>query len=426
MAHDDTSQKPVRHRVVLVRWPRNGPRELRRVLPRGALPKRDALPVVVRVTTDAERALETALRISEAGAGVVLMAEYSDLPVVCIDHPPELVRGSCRRCGRHVCSGCLLEADGDRLCPPCAREGRARVQRIHTRQLFVVFLFCAFLYQIYDLWIRDNDIREGAEQATVAVLQFVPEGQYEHPLVRGLSGLDPLHWEGPVYSDVVSFFERERQRYTGQLVSNLRLSVRGPWVGPPAAPDLDAGPGGALRQSLAALRYSWFWRKLAENHGVDGKRFPLRMFVIFTARAGDQAAMSRASLGGNLAVTYVSLDDPNPAYPAITIAHELAHLLGASDKYGGDGLARYPEGYVEPFLEPLYPQRFGELMAVDIPVGRKLEAEPQSLDQLRIGYRSAAEMRWVADDQAEAFYRSSSLSPEMLLELQVAEDQGRD
>ena len=157
----DTETGRERYRVVLVRWPPSGPRDLRRVLPGGQVPKRDALPVVVRVTESADNAGETAERLRSVGAGVVVMGERSDQPVVCTDHPPELFRGSCRRCGRDICAGCQLEADGERLCRSCATASRAKVQRVHTRQLFVVFLFCAFLYQVYALWQRDTDIRAG-------------------------------------------------------------------------------------------------------------------------------------------------------------------------------------------------------------------------------------------------------------------------
>jgi hypothetical protein len=416
VAHSDKQASTERYRVVLVRWPPGGPKELRKVLPGGHVPKRDALPVVVRVTEHPERASETADRIRSAGASVVVMSELADHPVICQDHSPELVRGACRRCGQDVCAGCLLEADGDRLCRGCASENRTRVQRVHTRQLFVVFLFCAFLYQVYALWRRDTDVRSGWEVASVALLQFVPPGELHHPLLRGLSGQQGGGWDGPTYADVVSFFDSERRRYTGQLTNSIHLSVRGPWQETLSPPSLVEGMDTPLKSGLAAIRYTWFWRRLSEGHGVESSRFPLRVFVIFTDQPGDQAALSRAALSGNLAVTYISLDDPNPVYPAITIAHELAHLLGASDKYRADGLAAYPEGYIEPFTEPIYPQRFAELMAVDIPISRQLEREPSRLDQLRIGHRTAAELGWISDDQADAFYKAPGITPESLLE----------
>ncbi|MFH1465522.1 MAG: hypothetical protein ABIO70_14135 [Pseudomonadota bacterium] len=411
----EKSESRRRLRVVLVRWPPGGNAALARVLPRRHVPRRDALPVVVRVTEDRAKAEETAARLEGAGAGVVVLEEFAHVPVVCAEHPPELVRASCRRCAADLCAACILDADGERLCRRCARESGARTQRIHTRQLFVVFLFCAFLYQVYALWKRDTDLRTGGETIPVALLQFVAPGAEDAPAVRGLSGLDPRHWSGPTYADIASFFDRERERYTGHRAATLALSVRGPWVEQPRSPVLPGEADTAFGLGLSALRYSWFWRRLAVRHGVDLRRFSLRLFVIFTDQAGDEAANSRAARGGHLAVSYVSITDPNPAYPAITIAHELCHLLGSSDKYGQDGLAVYPQGYVEPHLDPLFPQRFGELMAVDIPVGREQEREPTSLDQIRIGFQTAAEIGWITEDQASSFYRGAGPDPEALL-----------
>lgn len=401
--------------MVLVRWPHGGGDALARVLPGHRLPHRDALPVVVRVTEDPARAAETAERLLGAGAGVVVLEEYTDVPVICAEHPPELVRAACLRCSTDICAACVLDAEGERLCRRCARESGARTQRIHTRQLFVVFLFCAFLYQVYAIWKRDTRLRSGGESIPVALLQFVAPGAEHDPIVRGLSGLDPHTWTGPTYADIASFFDREHQRYTGHGSTTLQLSVRGPWSELPQCPVLPGEADSTIGLGLAAMRYSWFWRRVAVHHGVDLRRYPLRLFVVFTDQAGDEASNSRAARGGRLAVSYVSLSDPNPAYPAITIAHELAHLLGASDKYGPDGRAVYPEGYVEPHREPLFPQRFAELMAVDIPIGREVEREPASLGQLRIGYQTAAEIGWIAEDQAASFFRGAGPSPDDLL-----------
>ncbi len=39
-----------------------------------------------------------------------------------------------------------------------------------------------------------------------------------------------------------------------------------------------------------------------------------------------------------------------------SIIHEMGHVFGAYDLYGTSGICKYPEGYVEPDKEPLYPQ----------------------------------------------------------------------
>ncbi len=96
----------------------------------------------------------------------------------------------------------------------------------------------------------------------------------------------------------------------------------------------------------------------------------------------------------------------------VTLAHELAHTLAATDRYDAtDFRAVWPEGYVEPFREPLYPQRYGELMAVDIPLSSDVEVEPRDLSQVRIGHATAAELGWLAPSEVDYFYRNEGQTP---------------
>ena len=53
----------------------------------------------------------------------------------------------------------------------------------------------------------------------------------------------------------------------------------------------------------------------------------------------------------------------------VVIAHELMHTLGATDKYDpANNLPIFPQGFAEPDREPLYPQRFAEIMGGRIPI----------------------------------------------------------
>jgi hypothetical protein len=100
------------------------------------------------------------------------------------------------------------------------------------------------------------------------------------------------------------------------------------------------------------------------------------------------------------------------------VAHELAHTLGAQDFYNPSTfLAVHPEGFVEPFIDPLYPQEFAELMAGDIPTGATSELEATSLDDVRIGYATARDLGWIAPEVADLFYTPWEASPEERLRL---------
>lgn len=79
----------------------------------------------------------------------------------------------------------------------------------------------------------------------------------------------------------------------------------------------------------------------------------------------------------------------------VVIAHELLHTLGATDKYDlATGLPVFPEGYAEPELAPLHPQRVAELMGGRIPVSRLRAEIPGRLSDTLIGPLTAKEIGW--------------------------------
>ena len=79
----------------------------------------------------------------------------------------------------------------------------------------------------------------------------------------------------------------------------------------------------------------------------------------------------------------------------VVIAHELLHTVGATDKYDPvTDAPRLPDGLGDPQQQPLYPQRYAELMA-----GRRMLApdrwrQPSSLDEVVVGRATALEIRW--------------------------------
>lgn len=78
----------------------------------------------------------------------------------------------------------------------------------------------------------------------------------------------------------------------------------------------------------------------------------------------------------------------------VIIAHEFLHTLGATDKYDTEsGLPRYPMGYAEPQRDPIWPQRYAEIMGGRIAVSELDAMIPQSLHFVVIGPITAEEIR---------------------------------
>ena len=414
LAGPDDETVVLRHRVVLVSWQQGQAAEILALIPADTLPRRAELPALVLATPIEAEAQKLAGQLALLGCGVVIVQHVGDSVSACSSHSGELSTEVCRGCGAPICAICRLEAKGEAWCSTCLRTRRREAQWTRTRQLFILFVLVALFYQVQRLQERVVTATTPIESVRVAVLQFVPPQAYHHPLVRGLSGFDPK-WTGPTIKDIGTFFDEERRRYTGSAGNAVTLSLRGPWRGTPTSPGLPAADAGWFGVVLGTWKYRDFWNQLSEDHGVDRSLWTARLFVIYRAGEGDFAAESRASGEERVAVAYVSLDDPNPAYPALTLAHELAHAIGATDKYGAESRAVFPEGYVEPFSAPLYPQRFAELMAVDVPLAHDAEREPRGLDEVRVGYRTAAEVGWISHDVADAFYLTGGPSPSDLL-----------
>ena len=80
----------------------------------------------------------------------------------------------------------------------------------------------------------------------------------------------------------------------------------------------------------------------------------------------------------------------------VIIAHELLHTLGATDKYDADNQPIHPHGFAEPERDPLYPQRYAELMAGRIPITSERAETPQSLRYVVVGAQTATEIGWTA------------------------------
>ena len=79
----------------------------------------------------------------------------------------------------------------------------------------------------------------------------------------------------------------------------------------------------------------------------------------------------------------------------VIIAHEFLHTLGATDKYeAGSNRPIFPDGYAEPDLKPLLPQRFAEIMAGRTPISDVTAETPHSLDSALIGNKTALEINW--------------------------------
>lgn len=360
-----------------------------------------ALPGAARVEASG-RTLEAATqRLRELAAEGIPAALLPDA-AACAAHPAELARGTCRDCGGPCCAACAAAAGGASRCARCA-SSRARARQARQLRDSVALLgFALFLYGVS----RHLRAEAAALEPPVRVLiaQFVPPRLADDPRVRALN--TPDGGAGRALTDIAPFYARERTRWTGAGGAPLVVTLPAPVatdIDPPPVP----GRGARWAEAVRAWTSARYFHRLADRHGLAPDAYGARIYVVWTDAPGDVTSDSRGSRTGRLAIVHLTTADPNPGYAVIAVAHELAHVLGAGDTYAeADYLARWPEGYAEPFASPPWPQPFAELMAVDRPTGPHTEQEVSGLGDVRVGAATAAGMGWLDPAVAADYYEA--------------------
>lgn len=358
-------------------------------------------PILLHTAPTAAEAEALAAKLRGEGATVAVIQETDTAPVTCSQHPPQLLGRTCAECGQGICAQCRLEAGGGRLCPSCAARKARASRRWRIRQLFAIFLFVVFIYEVVQFTREERARLDPARGISVAVFQFVPPEEAGHPRVRALNDVDGPH----SLLRIQDWYDSEYARYTGQPGPMLHMRVFGPWGTEVHPPELGDDADSWWQVAWSSWSFTRYWPELARNHGAEPDEWDARVYLVYGHDAGGLSSDSQGSRTGRLAVTFIDLDDANPAYGQLTVAHELGHIFGAEDLYNPSTyLATLPLGLAEPNRQPTFPQRFAEVMAADRPLSPTQEQEVQSLDEVRVGYHSAALMGWIEPDMAELHY----------------------
>lgn len=194
------------------------------------------------------------------------------------------------------------------------------------------------------------------------------------------------------FADVGAFFAEEARRHGVALDEPVRVRVSSAVTTLPPLPPQDAGMLDVAAWSLR-FRY-WAWRVAVD----DPLPTPdVQVFALY--HAGDAARAVPDSLGlskGLMALTHLYIDADARGSNQVVVAHELLHTLGASDKYDrATGLPLVPDGLGDPDQSPLFPQRYGEIMAGRIAARAAEAVIPDGLHQMLVGPATAREIGWL-------------------------------
>jgi hypothetical protein len=189
----------------------------------------------------------------------------------------------------------------------------------------------------------------------------------------------------------IADFMRESANHYGKA-ANASIEIRLQPVlksGPPAPPEERSG----LSVIWWSLKFRWWAFRNAKMFGPGPQ---VRLFVQYFDPATLQVHESTALQEGLIGRVNVFAASDMRNKNNVVIAHEFLHTLGATDKYDlSNDMPVFPEGYGEPDLQPVYPQKFAEIMGGRLVLSSTEIAIPRGFREVVIGRKTAEEINFL-------------------------------
>jgi hypothetical protein len=192
------------------------------------------------------------------------------------------------------------------------------------------------------------------------------------------------------FRPIETFMRDEAARYDRSSSASIEIKLGGILDSLPP----DAPRNGSTPEVITwSLRMRWwsFYNTVTLGQTPQVKIFLLYFDPAQTKRLGHSTGLQKGLIGR----VNVFASQEMSAQNNVVITHEFLHTLGATDKYDfATNQPLYPDGYANPDLHPLLPQRFAEIMAGRIPKSQSEAVIPESLDDVLIGTHTANEINW--------------------------------
>ncbi len=233
-------------------------------------------------------------------------------------------------------------------------------------------------------WLGAARLAEWERTVWITIYPIPADG---HPdTLDYVQGLAPEQFD-----EIGDFFTREARRYGLDLPRAAHFQLAPvPSHPPPAVPRTDS----FVTIGLWSLKMRWYaWRRSHQDGLLDPD---IQVFMLY--RAPDGNPRLDRSVGvqkGRYTVVNAYASPGMASRNRVVIAHELLHVLGASDKYDlATGQPIAPDGLAHPVASPLYPQRQAEIMGGAIAESPNRSRMPAGLSQTLVGPATAREIGW--------------------------------
>lgn len=256
---------------------------------------------------------------------------------------------------------------------------------IVPRKLRILLLLIILAPLVWYFRIGHDPVPDWQQTLRIAVYPYNVDGNADVEAHLEHFGQDDLDRIG-------DYFAEQADRYHLPLSRPFELVLGQRIARSPTMPSQNQSWLGRLQWAIS-LR---LWRIRFDDQGLDPDIVAVARFNAVTEVPPSQHSIGIAEL--RLAIANLPAVTTHSGYGRVLLAHELLHTVGAQDLYHpATGLPLYPSGYAEPNRDPRHPQDQAELMAGRIPVQPGRAAQAMSLDQTRIGPRTAREIGWLSD-----------------------------
>lgn len=137
----------------------------------------------------------------------------------------------------------------------------------------------------------------------------------------------------------------------------------------------------------------WAWRHTPDDYSNYRR---IRVFTVYSQPQPEvDLPHSLGAQKGLLGLVHAYAGPGSEPGNQVVLAHEVLHTVGATDKYTPEGYPVFPEGFAQADREPLFPQKWAEIMAGAMAIDERTSAVARNLRQCVVGEVTAREIGWL-------------------------------
>jgi len=251
------------------------------------------------------------------------------------------------------------------------------------RKIRIAILLLILAFVATDAWLTRFYSTDWQESLYIGVYPINADGS--EAADRYIARLKPEDFES-----IETFVAREAKRYGRTIERPVRIELGQPILEQP--PSLGDKPN-----IVEIMWWSLRMRSWAGSATEAQERIAPDVRIFVRYHKPDRLLPLENSVGiekGMFGIVNAYASPRLSQQNNVIIVHEFLHTLGASDKYeAGTGQPLAPHGLAEPDRQPLYPQRYAEIMGGRIALSAHEAIIPKSLSYALIGPETAAEIR---------------------------------